>query len=347
MNAHLLVLLSVLSTAFNASAQGCGPVGDGINGTMMCLYTDTIHDHLYCGGAFTGSGGDPFEHVCWWNDTVFNPMGSGTNGAVYCATHHDGNLCAGGSFTQAGGVTCNGICGWDGSIYHPLGSGMSGMEHTVHALCAYDGHLCAGGSFSNAGGASCSNVAMWNGNTWSSLGSGWSMGMDDAIGCLCPYQGSLYCGGSFNDCGGLTANNLSVWNGSTWSALGMGFDGQVGSLAVYNNVLYLGGSFTTADGTAADNIAQFTTTTGLRPLDGMAYFGMYPVPASDHVNITLPELSSHSTLVISTLSGAVVRSIRPNAATVVLDVSSLDEGMYTVTVRSGNGRYAQPLLIAR
>jgi CubicO group peptidase (beta-lactamase class C family) len=57
---------------------------------------------------------------------------------------------------------------------------------------------------------------------------------------------------------------------------------------------------------------------------------VYPNPASDHINIILPEKQDISTIEIIDLNGRIVRIIQLNSSQATLDVSDLPSGMYII-----------------
>jgi len=265
------------------------PLGQGMNDVVFALSTfdpdgpESQPPQLIAGGGFTTAGGVAASHIARWDGISWQPLGSGTDDAVYALVSFDSDgagplqaqLVAGGVFTEAGGVPLSRIARWDGVSWQPLGSGISG---TVTSLTTFDPDgpgaqpplLVAGGAFTAAGGVSASNIARWDGNEWQPIGSG----MNDWVLALTTYDpdGSgdmpqqLIAGGYFTAAGGNSANRIARWDGLNWQALGEGTGGfRVNALSTYDPdgsdpqppQLIAGGSFISAGGTPANKIARW------------------------------------------------------------------------------------------
>src|ERR1043166_2510404 len=103
----------------------------------------------------------------------WNAVGSGFNGAVYCAAVYNNQLYVGGSFTVAGGIPANHIARWDGTKWDSVSSGTTGT--VIYTLAVYNNELYAGGdTFTTAGGVDVGNysIARWNDTVWKDVGGG-------------------------------------------------------------------------------------------------------------------------------------------------------------------------------
>jgi hypothetical protein len=216
---------------------------------------------LVVGGGFSVVGDTAVSRIAAWDGTIWQPLGTGVNGAVYALTTWNGDLIAGGWFSTAGGTPAANIARWNGANWQPLGSGMNGY---VCALTVFNGDLIAGGTFTIAGGVSAQNVARWNGS-WQSLGTGIVAPPAMGVLALATYGGSLIVGGQFSTAGGVSASSIARWDGSAWYALGLGVHagstlGWVESFAIDSGTLVVCGAFDTADTVAASNVARWNGT---------------------------------------------------------------------------------------
>jgi len=255
----IMFICSLLFNYQQIKAQ-CMAVGNGTNGSVQCLYPDSIRNCLFIGGGFKYSGDETINYCGFWDDSIYNPMTmngfNGCNDSVWCYTMFNGNLYVGGSFTLAGGVTCNHIARWDGSSWFAVGNG---FNHTVHSLAVYNNELYAGGEFTVSGTNSVNYIAKWNGLQWNQLAGGTN---DDAE-TMCIWNNALYIGGDFTMAGGIIVNRICKWDGGVFSSLGNGFTiGMMGqckikSLCIYNGNLFASGMFDHSGTMDVQNIAMW------------------------------------------------------------------------------------------
>ncbi len=88
--------------------------------------------------------------------------------------------------------------------------------------------------------------------------------------------------------------------------------------------------------------------TSSRPEAGTAVLGVYPNPATDHVNLMLDGISGPANVMITDLSGRVVQRHTLNAngfGAQRLDVSELNTGLYILTLEADGQRLTQRLSI--
>ncbi|HEX7414837.1 MAG TPA: T9SS type A sorting domain-containing protein [Bacteroidia bacterium] len=323
-------------------------VGNGFDVSVHSLAV--YNDSLYAGGDFSNSGATPTKHLAKWSGTQWNPVNGGTNDDVDAMYVWNNALYISGDFTQAGTTNANHICKWDDVAFTALGSGMtssmSGMTPMVHSICAYNGSLYAGGMFDQADGASMNNMAKWNGSTWSSIGDvGTSMG-SDVVSALCVYGGQLFVGGGFATCGSLPTGNLGIWNGTNWSTLGTGTNGNIHAMAVYHNALYFGGIFINAAGTSVNNIARYSTLAGIENVtNNIEQVSIYPNPNNGSFVIE-PNSTTKQTVNVYDVNGKLVLSQTINGKTII-DASSLNEGVYNISIISNEGMVNKRLVIVR
>ncbi len=262
----LLQIVGVICLMFvytNSNAQ-CGPVGNGTNGGIHCMYPDTSRNCLYAGGGFHNSGVDTMNYCGYWNDSSYVPMdmmgNKGCNDSVWCFTYFNGSLYVGGSFTQAGGVSSNYIARWDGASWYPVGNG---FNSSVHSLTVYNNQLYAGGQFTMSGSNSVSHLGYWNGTQWNQVGGG----VDQDVKAMCVWNNALYIGGDITVAGGVTVNRICKWDGANYFAVGSGFNSGMGepcmvrSFCIYNGNLIAGGMFEHSGTSDMHNLAMWNGTT--------------------------------------------------------------------------------------
>ncbi len=355
-------------------------VGAGVNNTVHAL--TVFNGNLYVGGDFKTAGGNPASEIAEWNGSTWSPLGAGLQGTYYgsyftggcyALTSYNGNLYAGGEFDSAGGSLANYVAEWNGTSWSALGPGLP-TYYYVYALTVYSGGVYAGGWFGvedwngsswatpgtlygstyaltvyngnlYAGGQIYpGNVAEWNGTTWSALGTGTNE-PDYGVDALIAYNGILYAGGQFDTAGGIPASNIAAWNGTTWSALGAGVNARDSAFAVYNGCLYTGGIFTTAGGNSANYIATWCTPSAIDEVsstDGNEH--PYPNPSSSliYLNYNLPEGMNTAEMVITNLSGQVVKTCNVGNTFnhILLDTKQYAPGEYFYYINTDNYKSA-------
>jgi len=323
-------------------------VGSGFNSSVRSL--SVYNNELYAGGDFTASGSNAINYLGKWNGTNWVQVSTGTNGSVRAMAVMNNALFIGGDFTIAGGVTVNHITKWDGTNFFAVANGFSntmmGGSCSVFSLAVYNGQLYCGGVFNHSGTTSMQHLAMWNGSNWSSFGDVGSGMMSDMVCCMSVYDSSLYIGGNFSTCNSSTSNNLACWNGSTWSTIGTGMNGTVRTMAVFNSKLYIGGSFTSASGTSVSNIASYSRSTAVQQINVKNIsLSIYPNPVTDFVQFSWSNANASAiTLIISDMLGRNI--FQQNLGTIDagihkqnLPVNELSEGIYFLTLNSGDNKY--------
>lgn len=127
-------------------------VGGGMNAPVQALIVDTVNDVLYVGGGFTRAGDATAYGVAVWNDSIWAPVGVGTDTlwGTRCLAMYNGNIVAGGAnvtITSLGDTIRN-VYTYDGTKWTSLDGGTS---NSVLEMCVYNGNLYVGGGFSQVG----------------------------------------------------------------------------------------------------------------------------------------------------------------------------------------------------
>lgn len=191
----------------------------------------------YAAGEFFTLEGSDARNIARLDGSMWQPLGSGTNGVVWEIIEYQGDLIACGEFTEAGGQPANHMARWDGQSWHPLGEGLNG---NAYALTIHEGDLIVAGGFTTAGGEPAKWVARWNGSTWHSMGA--NLSSDDSDNGpyeLFVYNGTLLCGGYYT-----LPSNLVYWTGDSWQPFAGGVAyAAVTALHEFNGDLIIGGWF--------------------------------------------------------------------------------------------------------
>lgn len=225
-----------------------------MDGSVRCLYTDTLTNSLFIGGNFVTSGGDTTWGITKWNGVTYDSLGGGMMDVGACFPVQDiirykGNIYAGGWGNPA-------IAKWDGNSWVNVGGGIDGL---VLDFYIYNDELYVSGLFDTVGTIAVNGLAKWNDTTWSDVHAipNYTLSSQNKVYCSIMFQGELYVGGNFSGNGG---NEIVKWDGVSWQTVGGGFQGGFASvldMTIYNNDLYVAGSFTKPAGNPADAIAKW------------------------------------------------------------------------------------------
>lgn len=77
----------------------------------------------------------------------------------------------------------------------------------------------------------------------------------------------------------------------------------------------------------------------------LANTSVYPIPATNQLNIELPVGIESANVIISDVQGREVYSSKLNATKKVIDVSTLNKGMYIVNISNNTSSIAKNILI--
>ncbi len=197
-------------TIFSAVGQLAGNfLPFGYNAALA--FTE-YNSKLIAGGYFTSIDGSPYgtySGIASWNDTVWSPLSTGLNDAVFALTVFNGELYAGGKFTATGDnlTPLNHLAKWDGTLWLPVGEG---LNDTVLTLCvdSLNNKLIAGGKFTQTGlSQPAKHIAEWDGINWQEVGGG----TNDDVWALFAKDSCLYVGGMFTQAGTVTVSCIAVW----------------------------------------------------------------------------------------------------------------------------------------
>jgi hypothetical protein len=147
-------------SAFNP--VGTVELSGGTPGTVIRSIVFDAKGSLIVGGNFTNAGGVAnADYIAKWNGSIWEALGTGTNGNVYDVfiRKHDGSVTGTklnqiyvtGEFTTAGGLTlADRAAVWDNGAWQPLDIDLPGTGFVYSVLPASDGSLYIGGHFSTA-----------------------------------------------------------------------------------------------------------------------------------------------------------------------------------------------------
>ncbi len=138
-------------------------VGGKTNFDVMALAVDTVRDVLYAAGGFRQVGGTTAYGIAMWNDTIWSPVGSGTDTlwGTQCLAIYNGELYAGGAniTITSQGDTLRNIYKYNGIKWVGVDGG---ANNSVLSMGVYQGNLFVGGSFLQVGhGINASRIACY------------------------------------------------------------------------------------------------------------------------------------------------------------------------------------------
>lgn len=370
----------------NGSIDESFDVGLGAQGLFIYLpYVRSIviqpDGKILIAGTFTSYNDNPCPGVARLNadgsfDSSFN-TGEGPNNAVESiALQPDGKIIAGGRFGSFAGHDTEGVArlNSDGSpdLSFTADVGVSTNTPLYEVILQPDGKILAAGLIDNGivrllpDGSPDPGFDVGAGPTVGSTN-----GFSSVNGTELLANGQIMVAGPFSrfdlvDCGGLARLNSDGSLDPTFDAF-PGFDGgmpvqvkrnttdhklYITCLAthyrgedLFNNVTQFSGHF--RDVIRIEGSAILASTARLKAQD----LKLYPNPTSDFVHIELPEsLSANTVAHIHDISGKLVYSRVLNSSpesTLRLDLHSLSNGLYIITLEGNGELYRSKLTIHR
>lgn len=237
----------------------------GANNIIFSIVTD-VSGNVYAAGEFSDTNTHTYYVAKWTGDSVWQPLGTGTNalkanGYIYSlAIDASGNVYAAGAFTDGLHQSTGNIyvAKWDGSTWTKLGAnGVSTVPNTsgsaIYSIAVdATGNVYAAGVFKNAGGKYY--VSKWNGTTWAELGSrSGALNANHYIhNIVVDPAGDVYATGDFTDASG--AQYVAEWNGTVWTEMGTGSQALGASSPINTLTADPGGNLYVA---YADSVANY------------------------------------------------------------------------------------------
>lgn len=184
---------------------------------------------LLAGGLFRSSGGEPMQHLAYWNGAAWTNFGQelATNlDAVRSIALLDPDA-AGPALPQLYVGTSRRVLTWDGTTWQQVGPTLN-VQVRAMCVCDHDGpdgpnppRFYVGLARSNG-----SALRTLNGGTWQNVGTTNLVGpinafelVDDDGDPVTPE--SIWVGGYYHNAGGVPfANKLARWDGMNWSPIG-------------------------------------------------------------------------------------------------------------------------------
>jgi trimeric autotransporter adhesin len=297
------------------SSLGAGFTGPGNSEVMAFeVFDDGTGPHLYAGGEFTQSGGQPRNGIAKWSGGSWLPLGSGLTGNVnayafvgaYALRVFDpdgpggvpAKLVAGGPFQLAGGIPSRLCATWDGAAWSAMSA--TGFESGTYVRDLQSvpvpggAVLLCGGDFVSVAGISAGQVAQWNGSAWSAIGGGFCplppviYAPPTGVNALAVYDDgagpAVFAGGYLSIGGAPVGSYVAKWDGTTVTPFGLAFDGPIETLAVLDDgsgpKLFAGGSFSAMGGATVGPLVYWTVS-GWTPLGALPSASVHALTVFD------------------------------------------------------------------
>ena len=321
-------------------------LGTGLGGNFGNFQTEAfavLNNELFVGGLFDSINGIPAKNIARWNGTSWNSMGVGFNGGVSALGVYQNELYAGGYFFLSGADTVNHVAKWDGihwqSLLHGIEPGITSWGNTVFAIKEFQNTLYVGGLFAVADTIQSYNIACWNGSNWTAG----PANLYGTVTDLSIYNNKLFIGGFFE----YSPGNISYatsWDGISLDNLQGGLLGtsglkEVWDIEVYNNRIYYGGNIysdATMNVVSEGLIAWDEFNSSVNDLDDIEKLKVFPVPVTDKLHFLL---DIPSQVIRYSIADRLGRIVLCDEATNqgIIDVTSLDDGFYVLTLINYSG----------
>jgi hypothetical protein len=227
------------------NAQIWTDLNSGLDGPIYALYSDSITNKLYIGGAFTEVDQKQSKFIATWDGNSWDTLGGGMEGAgpVYSIQSFKDTIYVGGyfrrSFTNGIGKTTNGLAKWNGNSWDSIGSGFHPSGGPREMIVNND-TLYLAGSFDSVGTIHSQSIVAFDGYNYIPIGIPGNSTGGAAASCVF-FNGELFLGGNFQD-SSILIYNFAKRSSNHWinlcSSSGCGF---FDAMCVYNNELYVTG----------------------------------------------------------------------------------------------------------
>lgn len=255
-------------------AQHWDSLRGGLNRYVWSMFSDSVTDKLYVGGAYTFADGKDVRGMSTWSNENWDSLGPGIDRCSQCGNfpqkiwtinRYDSCIYIGGAFEAAGNVWTPAFARWNGSAWDSVPGGKIPLYNAVDDIVVDNNEMYISGTFDSVGNISAHHVAKWNGTTWTAIGPNYNFGWTASgsfITSMIFYHSNLYVAGIFDDAQGNVCR-LAKWDGQNWQFFTNEIQGGLATIfdmEIYNDELYVGGLFYMADGCAGTGIMVWNDT---------------------------------------------------------------------------------------
>jgi hypothetical protein len=313
-------------------------------GDIKTLHFDKFNN-LYAAGRFSNSFSN--FYVAKWDGFSWTELGGvnslAANGLIETVTSDTlGNIYAAGWFQNS--FSKHYVAKYNGNHWSEVGIGIDTLKADagiVSLTCDNSGNVYCTGAFNNQSGYRY--VAMYDGFAWSELGGTNSLPTVNSLRVIkyCnKTPNSVYAGGSPYNINGFTY--APEFTNNSWGELGginslYNFAGvtNITSLVYdkFNNVYIAGGI---RHSPTNYYVAKYTAPNSIEENSKDLSFTAFPNPALNYLNIVLHSNENLFIAIENTLGEIILKKIDVKQSNLQIDVSSLEPGIYFLTVSNKN-----------
>ena len=345
--------------------SGWQSLGGFYVGGMFSFVNDLVmyRDTLYAGGLFRSDIGASqfFANLAKWNGQEWVRAFKDTSsfsyvqGEVRALEVYNNKLIVAGNFQLADSSMSRNIFAINGNEIELFGED---LEVPVNDLEVYEGELYAASSYLHPSTLDTAGLMRWRNQKWERLLDDFTYPAKTDFKSLQATPEGLVFGGDFDifsmisigkNIGGLVAGPGKA---DQFYVLGI-LDSSVNALAYKDDNLYAGGYFNLGFNTPIANLGHVTRIKLSDYLSKREYalrnFKIYPNPASDEVNLSVPEDLKGVQISVYDMSGKRIsipfESIGKN--TYNISTGHLAPGRYILWVEAGGYQHSEKLIIDR
>jgi trimeric autotransporter adhesin len=321
------------------------PVGIITNVSKLVAINDTL---FACGGFQITD--ENIDGLAWWCvsenkwkafHNLPNMWTGGSLNDIDDIALYNNEYYVGGNFNNINTGVAD-LVKWTGSDWVPV-DGLCGGLDGVTDLDIFQGKLIVAGTYfqGDCAGNPGNYIAAYDGENWTSLGSG----MNSQINDILATESYLYASGSYSTAGGVNTELLARWDGEQWCGYGWSegdyyFDEPfIRSIGIMNGQLLAGGSFVTVNNQPMRQLIKYIGPDSciLSDINEIPEFeiGIFPNPTSDFISIQGIPKSAHFRVIVTDLSGRIIKSESNKSK---IDISELSSGIYLVALEFDQGR---------
>jgi len=332
-----------------------------------------INDELFIIGGFNFIDSIPIISLAKWDGNSISSLNfpdpfTTTTANLFSIAVYKNEIYIGGNFTATDPSTneqVHDILRYDGNTWQKVGEGLTGNLLAVDEMIVYKDELYVAGAIYESEGNPGDGILRFDGEEWKDVGG--SLNFNAHVHDLLVHDDELYIFGIFDTAGNIPVSNIAKWDGEKWCSFPYTFDNRIWTGEIYDDKLFVGGGFDSINGDAIGDLASisldllipnecdtaFLNSTSIADLQEEISVEVFPNPITNDLNVVIENelLENDIIFTISNLFGRTVHQEQMNFPNKEiehqLNVSTYPEGVYLLTMQSGNQIVTKKFVINR
>ena len=323
-------------------------------------------DSLFLFGSFQQVDTDTAYCAALWDGDSITGLGFpyvpqpqfGWLGTIRAAVEYNDRIYVGGNFREKLGIENTLDFAWfDGENWGLPTARVKGAADDIICMEVYKDQIYVGGTFGVSSGNSGNSIMVYEDGEFKDVAGGLAS-EDNIVIDMLVRNDKLFLFGRFNTVGGVPAQNIASWDGEKWCGYDFTFDNNIETATLLGDTLFIGGAFGNINGQPYNHLAywkgELTPAVCSEPIANTGdllgrSISISPNPATDHLQIQLPSLSTSAALTIQNLQGQALYQNRlqlsPTLQTHEIQVAGWPAGVYVLRVQSGERQWVRKFVV--